>query len=70
VWPIHAEALIVADARISLEEPHAVAERARHAMLHAVPKLSGITVHVDPADRSGLDYHADLAHHDRASLPH
>jgi cation diffusion facilitator family transporter len=67
---IHAEALIVADARISLEEAHAVAERARHAMLHAVPKLTSVTVHVDPSEQGGLDYHAELAHHDRASLTH
>jgi cation diffusion facilitator family transporter len=65
---IHAEALIVADAHIGLADAHAIAERARHAMLHAVPKLTSVTVHVDPADQPGQDYHADLAHHDRASL--
>jgi cation diffusion facilitator family transporter len=61
---IHAEALIVADAELSLGEAHAVAERARHKMLHAVPKLSSVTVHVDPCEHEGLDYHAELAHHD------
>jgi cation diffusion facilitator family transporter len=44
---IHAEAVILADSSLSLAEAHAVAERARHAMLHAVPKLAGVTVHVD-----------------------
>jgi cation diffusion facilitator family transporter len=67
---IHAEALIVADARVSLEQAHAIAERARHAMLHAVPKLTSVTVHVDPSEQTGMDYHAELAHHDRASLTH
>ncbi|MBV8718469.1 MAG: cation diffusion facilitator family transporter, partial [Chloroflexi bacterium] len=62
---IHAEALIVADAHLSLSDAHHVAERARHAMLHAVPRLSSVTVHVDPSEREGTDYHADLAHHDR-----
>jgi cation diffusion facilitator family transporter len=65
---IHAEALIVADARLSLEDAHRVAENARHAMLHAVPRLSSVTVHVDPSARDGLDYHAELAHHDQALL--
>ncbi len=61
---IHAEALIVADADLSLREAHEVAERARHNMLHAVPKLSTVTVHVDPCGHEGLDHQAALAHHD------
>jgi divalent metal cation (Fe/Co/Zn/Cd) transporter len=61
---IHAEALIVADADVSLGEAHQIAERARHNMLHAVPRLSTITVHVDPCGHDGRDHHADLAHHD------
>jgi cation diffusion facilitator family transporter len=64
---IHAEALIVADADLSLGEAHEVAERARHNMLHAVPRLSTVTVHVDPCAHDGRDHHADLAHHDRRS---
>ena len=62
---IHAEALIVADADLTLGEAHQVAERARHNMLHAVPKLSSVTVHVDPCEHDGRDHHAELAHHDR-----
>jgi cation diffusion facilitator family transporter len=62
---IHAEALIVADADLNLRQAHAVAERARHQMLHAVPKLSSVTVHVDPCEHDGRDAHAALAHHDR-----
>jgi cation diffusion facilitator family transporter len=61
---IHAEALIVADADLSLGEAHQIAERARHNMLHAVPKLTSVTVHVDPCAHDGHDHHADLAHHD------
>jgi cation diffusion facilitator family transporter len=61
---IHAEALIVADADLSLGQAHQVAERARHAMLHAVPRLSSVTVHVDPSPSDGQDHHAELAHHD------
>jgi len=58
---IHAEALIVADANVTLGEAHAIAERARHNMLHAVPRLTSVTVHVDP---TGDDHHTELAHHD------
>jgi cation diffusion facilitator family transporter len=62
---IHAEALIVADADLTLRQAHEVAERARHNMLHAVPRLSTVTVHVDPCAHDGHDHHADLAHHDQ-----
>jgi divalent metal cation (Fe/Co/Zn/Cd) transporter len=65
---IHAEALIVADASLSLGEAHRVAERARHNMLHAVPRLSSVTVHVDPSESAGRDPHAELAHHDQPQL--
>ncbi|MDQ3812055.1 MAG: cation diffusion facilitator family transporter [Chloroflexota bacterium] len=63
---IHAEASIVADCELSLRQAHAIAEAARHSMLHAVPKLSSVTVHVDPCEHDGRDHHAGLAHHDRA----
>jgi cation diffusion facilitator family transporter len=63
---IHAEALIVADADLTLSQAHEVAERARHNMLHAVPKLTSVTVHVDPCAHAGIDHHAALAHHDEA----
>jgi cation diffusion facilitator family transporter len=62
---IHAEALIVADCELSLREAHEVAEAARHQMLHAVPKLSSVTVHVDPCEHDGDDSHAAVAHHDQ-----
>jgi divalent metal cation (Fe/Co/Zn/Cd) transporter len=65
---IHAEAQIVADGALSLREAHTVAEGARHAMLHAVPKLSSVTIHVDPSHHDGSDPHAALAHHDEAAL--
>ena len=65
---IHAEALIVADCEVSLREAHEIAERARHEMLHAVPKLTSVTVHVDPCAHDGLDAHATVAHHDREEL--
>jgi cation diffusion facilitator family transporter len=62
---IHADAVVVADQEMTLREGHEVAERVRHAMLHAVPKLAGVAVHVDPCAHDGGDPHAALAHHDR-----
>jgi cation diffusion facilitator family transporter len=60
---LHLDAHIVADCDLRLSEAHAVAERARHAMVHAVPKLASATVHVDPCDHEGGDHHAELEHH-------
>jgi cation diffusion facilitator family transporter len=62
---IHADAAVVADQELTLREGHEVAERARHAMLHAVPKLASVTIHVDPCGHDGHDPHASVAHHNR-----
>ena len=61
---IVADAQIVADCDLTLTQAHAVAERVRHAMLHAVPKLADVRVHVDPCEHAGVNHHAALAHHD------
>lgn len=60
---LHLDAHIVADCDLRLSEAHAVAERARHAMVHALPKLASATVHVDPCQHEGLDHHGELDHH-------
>ena len=60
---LYADAELTADCELTLEDAHTIAERARHAMLHAVPKLSDVTVHIDPCAHSGRDTHADLRHH-------
>lgn len=60
---LHLDAHIVADCDLRLSEAHAVAERARHAMVHALPKLASATVHVDPCDHEGSDHHGELDHH-------
>lgn len=60
---LHLDAHIVADCDLRLSEAHAVAERARHALVHALPKLASATVHVDPCDHEGRDHHVELDHH-------
>jgi divalent metal cation (Fe/Co/Zn/Cd) transporter len=62
---IHAEVHVTADCDLPLSAAHDVGERVRHAILHAVPKLASVTVHVDPCGHNGQDPHASLAHHDR-----
>jgi cation diffusion facilitator family transporter len=58
-----AEAEVVVNGELTVSQGHRIAERARHALLHEVPRLTSALVHVDPADRHGVDHHAEVAHH-------
>jgi cation diffusion facilitator family transporter len=59
---LHAEADIVVDADLSLIQAHEVAADAEHQLTHHVPRLTGATVHTDPACHVGPAHHADLSH--------
>jgi len=61
---IYGEGWITADRDLTLAAAHEIAEQARHAMLHAVPKLADVAIHVDPCTHDGSDPHSGLAHHD------
>jgi cation diffusion facilitator family transporter len=58
------------DGTLSTIESHTIAQELEHALLHALPQLETVTVHVDPAGSAADDYHATTAHHRpaRASL--
>ncbi|MER7108263.1 cation diffusion facilitator family transporter [Streptomyces sp. NPDC000229] len=60
---LRAEASVVVDPSLTVVQAHAVAVAAEHALLHAVPRLAGVTVHVDHAPQRGTDPHGALAHH-------
>jgi cation diffusion facilitator family transporter len=62
---IRAETGILVDATLNIVEAHAVATEAHHRLLHDVPKLDDVTVHVNPSSE-GLDHHTLTAHHRRA----
>jgi cation diffusion facilitator family transporter len=47
---------------VTVTEGHAVAKEVRHQVLHHVPHVSGVTVHVDPATESGETYHHIHSH--------
>ncbi len=58
-----ADAELTVDCERSLSDAHAIAERAQHDLLHELPRLARVTVHVDPCDHGGADHHAATAHH-------
>jgi cation diffusion facilitator family transporter len=60
---MRAECEVIVDANASVVEAHQVAVGAEHALLHALPHLTGALVHADPQSGSGADHHAGLAAH-------
>jgi cation diffusion facilitator family transporter len=60
---IHGEVSIVADPSLSLIQGHEIANEVHHRLLHQLPKLEAVTVHVSPRDTGDTDHHAALAHH-------
>ncbi|MBJ7593311.1 MAG: cation transporter [Candidatus Dormibacteraeota bacterium] len=62
---IRAETGIVVDAGLNLVDAHAIADAAHHRLLHDVPRLDDVTVHVNPSGSHGEDHHTLTAHHRR-----
>ncbi|MFI6051566.1 cation diffusion facilitator family transporter [Streptomyces violascens] len=59
---LRAEADIVVDPHLTVVQAHALAVEAEHALIHAVPRLTAVTVHTDHLPH-GTDPHAALGHH-------
>ncbi len=60
---VRAEASVVVDCGLSLIGAHDIAEHARHDLLHAVPKLTDATIHVNPCEHGDRSHHDPTAHH-------
>jgi cation diffusion facilitator family transporter len=60
---IAADAGIVVPGDLDLVTAHDVANEAHHRLLHEVPKLSDVTIHVSPDTAHGADPHQTLIHH-------
>jgi cation diffusion facilitator family transporter len=59
---IHAEINVTVAGRLSVAEGHDIAKEVRHQLLHHLPHLDRVTVHVDPDGQSGDDHHRIGAH--------
>lgn len=70
---LQAELDITLDEDLPIRESHRIVEDLRHGLVHAEPRLSLITVHVNPCGHGGDDphtmtaHHSQLAHMDRVS---
>ena len=64
-WSGHrldAEVNLAVSPKLSVAEGHAIAVEVRHQLLHNLPYLSNVTIHVDPADLSGEKHHRITEH--------
>jgi divalent metal cation (Fe/Co/Zn/Cd) transporter len=62
---IHAEVRVTVDRDLSVAEAHTIAEEVEHALMHAVPKLASVIVHVDPCDHDGSVPHGPQRHREK-----
>jgi cation diffusion facilitator family transporter len=69
---LHAEINLAASPDMSVAEGHSIALEARHELMHHLPYLSGVTIHVDPEDASGEAHHSiqEHTHEDLPPHPH
>jgi cation diffusion facilitator family transporter len=65
---LQAEINLAVSPNLSVAEGHAIAVEARHQLLHSLPYLSNVTLHVDPEDLSGEKHHG-LTDHTHGELP-
>jgi cation diffusion facilitator family transporter len=66
---LHADVSITVPATLSVAAGHAVAKEVRHQLLHRVPYLGSVHIHVDPSGEGGEAHHRIGAHaHDGLRL--
>lgn len=61
---MYADVNITVDRDLSVAVGHDVAEQLRHTLLHEIPHLEDVSVHVNPCTHDGPDPHSMTAHHD------
>jgi cation diffusion facilitator family transporter len=59
---LHAEVNLAVSPKLSVAEGHSIAVEARHQLLHHLPYLSNVTIHIDPEDLSGEEHHRIKEH--------
>ncbi|MEK7386395.1 MAG: cation transporter dimerization domain-containing protein [candidate division NC10 bacterium] len=64
-WIGHRLALelnVAVDSDLSVTEGHEVAKKVRHQLLHHIPHVPAVTIHVDPTTQLGEAHHRVDAH--------
>lgn len=60
---LYAEATISVEGSLSVIDGHRISEEVRHVLLHEIPHLADVTIHVDPFEFVPGSHHAITAHH-------
>ena len=55
---LYAEASVVVAPTLSVGEAHVIAAAVEHQLIHHVAHVSGVVIHVCPADNAGAEFHA------------
>ena len=61
---LEASMAITVDCDMTVAEGHRVSEEVRHRLVHEVPKLDTVVIHVNPCAHDGHDAHELTRHHD------
>ncbi|HEV8723789.1 MAG TPA: cation diffusion facilitator family transporter [Candidatus Binatia bacterium] len=72
-WSGHrllAEVNLGVSRELSVTEGHAIAVEARHQLLHKLPYLANVTIHIDPEHLSGENHHGISEHAHGGSAHH
>ena len=65
---LHAEVSITVPGGLSVADGHEIAKEVRHQLLHHLPHLGGVTIHVDPYGQGG-EHHHRIGTHTHDGLP-
>jgi cation diffusion facilitator family transporter len=55
---LYAEASVVVASTLSVGEAHVIAAAVEHQLVHHVPHVVGVVIHVCPSDHAGAEFHA------------
>lgn len=67
---LHVELNLAVDPDLSVTESHEIALAVRHRLLHQLPYLANVTMHIDPEHSSGEQYHQISEHTHEDLLAH
>jgi cation diffusion facilitator family transporter len=62
---LHATLDLTVPGTLPLAQAHEIAETVQHRLFHEVPRLTDVTIHINPDHEPGADPHALTAHHRR-----
>lgn len=66
---LHAEINLTINSQLTIEQGHEIVLQVQHQLLHSIPYLSTVIIHVDPVSEAGEEYHHFFEHqHDGLPL--